>query len=204
MSQPTAVALDLARSLLNDINEQLWINSVLVLKIQQAHRELQVQLRANACPVTRAVIESPVDIFTTVLETPPTDIVEPITLWEKAPLETDAHYVRMTEYDPLPVVDPGQRLVWWRWDGSAISFIGCLSPRRVKLYYKKFLPVPSTDTDFLGVIDGELYIGPRAAALAYGSTGNTMAAQWCTDMANQSLADILIANRGRVKTNPRP
>lgn len=204
MSQPASVALATARTLLNDDGGQLWLDVSLIPKLQEAHRELQVQLRANACPVTRGTATSSVSAGSTTLGTPPNDILEPITLWEKAAADPDSAYVRMTEYDPLPIVAQTSRLIWWKWTNEFIEFLGSTSARSVKIYYKRTMPVPTAAGDSLGVIDGELYIAPRTAALAYGSTGNTAAAQWCTDMANQALGDILIANRGRQRTNPRP
>lgn len=204
MSQPTSTALSTARTLLNDDAATLWTDTTLIPKLQRAHRELQAQLRANACPVTRDTDFSLVVANTGALQTPPSDLLEPITLWEKLPSDPDSAYVRMTEYDPLPIVDPTTRLIWWQWSEEMIVFVGATIDRAVKIYYKKQLSIPTTGTDLIGVLDGELYLAPRTAALAFGSTGNTAAAQWATDMANEALGEILIANRGRNRGVQRP
>ena len=160
-----SVAFDNARTLLNDDGIQLWTDDALKAKLQQAHRELQVQLRANACPVTRTTQITSVFAFSTTLSNP-SDIIEPITLWEKDPQEPDGSYVRMTEYDPLPITNPIDRLVWWRWAVSNFEFIGCSRNRMVKILYKRMLVIPNLGTDDIGIVDGENYIGPRTAALA--------------------------------------
>ena len=203
MSQ-AVVALNTARTLLNDDGSQLWTDPVLMPKLQAAHRELQIQMRANACPVTRDTTSAlPVPANATTV-TAPTDMVEPITLWEKDGAEPDSLYVRMTEYDPLPVVARGNRLIWWRWAKESFEFVGSTVNRTIKIYYKRSITIPASATDPIGIIDGELYLGPRVAALAFGSTGNATAAGWCSDMAMSTLNDILIANRGRARMVQRP
>ena len=205
MSQTASVALAAARTLLNDDGQQLWTDPVLLPKLQFAHRELQVQLRANACPVTRVVLaDLLVNANAKALPTNPTDMIEPIALWEKDPADSQDKYVKMTESDPLPFVYPAVRLIYWKWTQEAIEFLGATSNRHVKMLYKHMIQVPAAATDSLGAIDAELFIGPRTAALAFGSTGNAAAADWCTNMAVQSLTDILVANKGRARTAQRP
>jgi hypothetical protein len=131
-------------------------------------------------------------------------MIEPIGLWEKDPADTPDKYVKMTESDPLPFVPPTSRLVYWKWTQENIEFIGSTATRFVKIYYKRLIPIPNSGGDVLGAIDAELFIGPRTAALAFGSTGNAAASDWCTNMAIQSIQDILIANKGRARTAQRP
>lgn len=204
MSQPASVALAAARTLLNDDGQQIWVDTALLPKLAYAHRELQVQLRANACPVTRGMATSVVNIGSTSPLTPPTDMVEPIQLWERNQADPDTAYVRMTESDPLPITAQSDRLVWWKWTQEALEFLGCTTMRAIRIQYKRTITIPSASTDSLGVIDAEFYIAPRVAALAFGATGNTAAADWCTQMAQATIADILIANKGRSRTTQRP
>lgn len=204
MSAPASVALDEARSLLDDTAGNVWTDAFLLLKLQQAHRELQVQLRSVAAPVTRGTITSLVTALTTALATPPTDIIEPIKLWEKAIGDPDSNYVLMTEYDPLPIFAQTSRLIYWKWTQEALEFLGATVDRTVKIYYKRQITIPGSGTDPIGFIAGENFLGPRIAALAFGSTGNVNASAWCDGMANQTLADIFIANKGRSKLTARP
>lgn len=204
MSQQASVALTTARTLLNDDAASLWDNTALLPKLAQAHRELQVQLRANACPITRATSTVSVNPNTTSPLTGIPDLLEPITLWERDITEPDSSFVRMTEYDPLPIVARTTRLIWWRWAQESLEFIGATTSRVVKVYYKRSINVPTLATDSLGIPDGEFYIAPRIAALAFGSTGNIQAATWCTELANNTIADILVANRGRSRIAQRP
>ena len=205
MSQLASIALMTARTLLNDDGIQLWTDVALLPKLQLAHRELQAQLRAAACPVTRNIHYSVVTAGSLVLtDTTLTDLVEPITLWENAVGGTEDSYVRMTEYDPLPISPQASRLIYWRWGQEQILFIGCSVDRSVKIYYKRELPIPASGNDPIGMIDGEFYIAPRIAALTFGSTGNVEASAWCKQMADATINDIIISNRGRSKMVPRP
>lgn len=202
MSQIAKVALDTARALLNDEGVQLWTDAILRNKLAVAHRELQVQLRANACPVTRTSVILTVNPGEMTV-TNPTDIIEPVVLWEKDVGAPDSEFERMTEYDPLPIKSISDRLIYWRWAEEAIQFLGSTAARDVKIIYKRMLAIPAVPSDSIGIIDGESFLGPRIAALAFGSTGNTQAADWCTNMAVATLTDILNANRGRSRQVPR-
>lgn len=202
MSQLASVALDAARTLLNDDGVQLWTDLVLQTKLAVAHRELQVQLRANACPITRKTVLATVLIGAITMPNPD-DMIEPVTLWEKGIGDVEADFIRMTESDPLPFTGGKDRLIHWRWTEEQFEFLGASTDREVKLLYKRSLIIPVTGTDPIGIIDGESFLGPRIAALAFGSTGNPQAADWCTNMAIQSIGDILNANRGRSRQVPR-
>lgn len=204
MSQPASVALITARTLLNDDAQNVWTDSALMPKLQLAHRELQAKLRANACPVTRNTTSSLVAAYSKALSSSPTDLIEPVTLWEKDPAEPDSAYIRMTEYDPLPMAVLTTRLIYWKWTLETIEFIGSTAQRKVNIYYKRLIPIPGSSSDPLGMIDAEFYIAPRTAALAFGSTGNPQAADWCTNMALQTVSEIIVANRGRSAGVQRP
>jgi len=102
LSEPAKTAFDMARTLLNDDGVQLWTDAVLRTKLQTAHRELQIQLRANACPITRKTVVVQVGVRDTSIPNP-TDIIEPIALWERGLNEFDSQFQRMTESDPREV-----------------------------------------------------------------------------------------------------
>lgn len=203
MSVTAAVVLSTARTLLNDDASTLWTDVALIPKLAQAHRELQVKLRFAAAPVMRA-IQDEVSVLTGALTmTSPADMVEPIKLWERGGSGgTIADYIPMTEVDPLPIMAQGATLAWWQWSvksAEIINFLGATADRKVRLNYWRSITVPAANTDAIGFINGELYLAPRVAALAAGSVGNKELMGWATGLAEGSLSEVILSNRGRLK-----
>jgi hypothetical protein len=205
MSVQASVVLNTARTLLNDDGSTLWTDVVLFPKLAQAHRELQTKLRFSAAPVMRAIS---VDIAVTtgaVTITNPADMMEPIRLWERAGSGgTVADYATglMTESDPLPDRAALATLVNWQWSVASpevINFVAASADRKVKLLYWRSLAIPTLNTDAIGFINGELYLAPRIAAIAASSVGNAAVAGWASGLADGSLGEVILSNRGRLK-----
>src|SRR5258708_8052637 len=95
---PTSVVLNTARTLLNDDAASLWTDATLLQKFQQAHRELQIELRLSACPVMKSIANDISVLANATTLTLPADFQEPILLREKAPGDPQSAYVLMTEY----------------------------------------------------------------------------------------------------------
>src|SRR6266699_3842919 len=95
------VAMDVARSKLNDVAATRWTDAALLPFIQQAHRELQVKLDLEGIPVINAVsVALSVPALTTDLSTVtnyPTDLIKPEWMKEKQVGEPDWNYVDMTK-----------------------------------------------------------------------------------------------------------
>lgn len=196
MSVQASVVLNTARTLLNDDNAAIWTDAVLIPKLQQAHKELQNKLKFAAVPIMRA--EAVLAVATGVLIfASPSDLVEPIRLWEKATADPITGYVLMTESDPLPNVVAASTLIYWQWKDEVITFIGATADRTVKLLYWRNLTLPTVNTDFIGFISGELYLAPRVAALAAGSVGEKDVFAAMTSLASESLNMVILSNRGR-------
>lgn len=196
MSVQASVVLNTVRTLLNDDNAAIWTDAVLIPKLQQAHRELQNKLKFAAVPIMRA--EAILAVATgTLIFASPSDLVEPIRLWEKATADPITGYVLMTESDPLPNVVAASTLIYWQWKDEIITFIGATADRTVKLLYWRNLTLPTVNTDFIGFISGELYLAPRVAALAAGSVGEKDVFAAMTSLASESLNMVILSNRGR-------
>lgn len=205
MAVQASVVMTTARTLLNDDAATLWTDVVLFPKMTQAHRELQTKLRFAAAPVMKAMA---VDLLvatgaTTVAS--PADMMEPIRLWERLGSGgTVADYAsgQMTEVDPLPFRAALSSLVHWQWSVAAaevINFVAASADRKVQISYWRTLAIPALNTDPIGFINGELYLAPRIAALAAGSVGNTAVATMAAGLADASLSEVILSNRGRLK-----
>jgi hypothetical protein len=197
MSQPLSVVLATARTLLNDDAAANWTDAALIPKAQQAHRELQIKLRRAAAPLMKNVYVETVAATTLVFATPPADLVAPIQLWEKAAAADVSLYALMTEVDPLPNADQAATMIYWSWVQEQVTFIGSSAARMVKMLYWRAIPTPQLNTDLIGFINGELYLAPRTAALCAGSLGQSAEMQALATLADASLTEVILSNRGR-------
>lgn len=186
--------LDMARVFLDDQNIQLWTDTILMPMFTRAHEELQVLLRQRAAPLMKGNDALTLDPNTMLLS-PIADLVSPIQLYE-APFGT-TNYVLMTESDPLPNNPQGPTLNWWNWDGLGINFIGATQYREILVYYWRNLLVPTAIDAPIGIIDGEMWLAPRTAAIAAASVGQTDSATLAGQEATETIEKVILANRGR-------
>jgi hypothetical protein len=200
------VALASARTYLNDDIGAVWTNAALTPKIQDAHRELQTMLWEVGSPVVRAQ-SNPVNIAAGGLVVPvPADMLTPFRLVEydtatgSLSVATD-----MTEKYFLPIgVIQQPTLIYWSWQQETISLIGATTNRTVVIYYRRLIPIPAVSTDPIGILFGELYLGPRAAAIAHGSLGNKDAYTIVTGFADANFKRVVAAQRGQQTPQMRP
>jgi len=192
------VVFDRARSLLNDQSDNLWTNDVLLNKLQQAHAELQIKLRRAGADVMLGQYTESVAANATTFASQPADLVMPIQLWEKVHSSAITTYALMTEVNPLPNnLLQGTTLQRWTWYQEAVTFIGATAIVDVFMTYQREIATITSGSDPIGFIDGELYLAPRLAALAYATTASSDIAAQCDALAQNSLAEVLYANRGR-------
>jgi len=205
------VALDMARALLDDQAGTLWTDAVLLPFLQKAHSELAAKLAAEGIPVVKtetSILSVPA--YTTILNNVagyPTDLIEPIELFERYPGESVDKFVPVVERNFIPNLLPSQRLAYWCWEGEQIKMLGAVVNTEVQLRYTRALPTPTSASSNIGFIYGELYIGPRTASLAGSSVGNNDGAAEWREQALEGLDDVLAANiRGlqNLPTRHRP
>ena len=202
MSVQLSVVLATARTLLNDDAATNWTDAALIPKAQQAHNELQIKLRRAAAPVMRGFYTETITAGGLVFVTPPSDLVAPIQLWETAQGGGVNTYQLMTESDPLPNVVAGPLMIYWAWVEEVVTFIGATANRQIMMRYWRAIPLPTTNTDLIGFINGELYLAPRTAALAAGSVGQAQEMGVLSQLADGSLTEVILSNRGRAPQSP--
>jgi hypothetical protein len=122
------------------------------------------------------------------------NIVSPIQLVEAAP---GAVGTLMTEADPIPLIAPGPVLNYWHWDGTNILFTGATTTREVLAFYWRSLPLPQSGTDTLQIIDGEMWLAPRTAAIAAAAVGEETTSATAAANAQATMEQVILANRGR-------
>src|SRR6266568_377499 len=189
-----ALALDAiksARIYLNDINGITWSDSLLMPLLQEAYGEILQELDLNqlgvlkyeSCPIL--VPAGHFDLGTD----QPLNILDPISMLEKAPGESDDFYQEMILVDYLPKQDMNYNLLYWTWRREVIKFIGATSDRIVIIRYKGSLTPPQLLTDKLGIIFSEKYLGPRIASLVKDSLGQDSSK--FTEIASRNLYSII-------------
>lgn len=190
-------AFEDTRPLLNDNNvgPSVWIDALLLKFVPKAHRELQILLWENGIPVIKEISSAlAVAALATVFTTPPTDIIVPISMKERLNGSSE-EYVPLEELDFENVsITQSDILRYYCWREEAVRFVGATTARQVMMRYLKGITVPAATNSPIGFIFGEMYLGPRIAALAAGSVGDESSYVKLTDDANKWIDKIVAAN----------
>lgn len=202
------VALDSARTYLNDVNSQIWTDAVLLPYLKEAHRNLMLVLWLNGIPVIkeRTTTLSNVPVNTTVIgfstvPALPADLIEPIELKERA-YGSSEQWIPMEErsWESDAVVQDAS-LNAWTWRKEALNFLGATSARAILLKYWKSLAILTSSGDALGFLFAEAFLGPQTAGYAANAVGNETLAKellWIRNVnagiAGSSLDMIIKAN----------
>lgn len=165
-----------AKGRLNDLTGALYTDTNLLPYLQDAYEELQNELAAIDAEVLEersAIIVVPA--LTTSLgpdgaNLQPSDMVTPITLYERAPGTVDA-FVLMAETRWESFELPSSSLKKWTWREEEIKLLGSTIPREVRIDYIKSLTVISGANSAIKVSGSKLFLGTRCAALAAESIG---------------------------------
>jgi len=184
-----------AATYLNDFGLTTWTKERLFAHLLQAHKQLQVELLLNGLPAikkTSSIIDVPAG--TSNLEgLQPSDLVEPISLWERADGTTD-NFVQMSEKGWEPETTQSTELRYWVWLEELIKFLGATTAREVKIKYKAAINVPDQEGSPLGFLFAENYISPKTAALAALSLGNLKAYEVLNGIAEINLEKVIRMN----------
>ena len=203
MSVLLSQVLATTRTYLNDDNATLWTDPVLIPKIQEAHRELQSQLWLIGSPILKAQSPtlaipsnaSPTNVNTLDPTGFPTDMLNPTAVWEAAGSPTTWTQVTESFYIPVGYAQAAT-LVYYIWSEENLILPPCSANRSIIIQYRRQIPIPVIGTDLIGVLFGESYLAPRAAAICAGAVGNATVYAAMTQLAQQNLDRLLMTNRG--------
>jgi hypothetical protein len=98
----------------------------------------------------------------------------------------------------------GPTLSVWCWYQEQIQFLGATATRMCQMHYWRIIPTPSSGTSYIGILDGEMYLGPKLAAICTGSTGGLEEATVLSGIADANLSKVIQANRGRAPAMSNP
>jgi hypothetical protein len=195
-------ALTTARIYLNDTEKISWSDPNLIPFVQEACRELQNALALNDIEVIRYQLTNPpntagihlyagqTNLANAGLQ--PVNLIEPIEVSERDWGDTTPEdYLSMQRVPFLPNYTQNTYLYFWTWQQDSIQFTGATTDRDLQIRYRAKLMIPSLVTDSLGFLGALTYCGPRTAALAYMTRGNSAMASAVGNVAKQNLDDIL-------------
>jgi hypothetical protein len=198
-----------ARLYLNDIEGITWTDAHLLPLAQEAHRELQLHLSLNDIAVVRVQITNGatsqgihVPAGTVSLNTAglmPANLLEPLILSERDWGDTTPEdYLEMQRVAFLPNYTQDTFLWFWVWMGEDIIFNGATTDRDIQIRYRCSLTTPTNMQSSIGFLRGELYVGPRTAALACQVSGNSKDGdKW----QKQALVNLDMIIRSNVKND---
>jgi len=195
MSLLTLDVMTAARTHLNDDSAINWPDPNLLPKLQEAFRDLRLELEVNGIQVIDEVsADITVTAGTTDLSTAtgyPTDMITPIWMKERQVGETDAFLISMTPIDFIPNVDQDITLNWWSWQMGTIKLLGALVNVVVQLRYRRDLLVPKLNSSTIGVALGESFLSYRTASIAFNSAKDFASGDRMETKAQMNLVKLI-------------
>ena len=185
----------LIRSLLNDASGNLFTDGVLIPYVNSAYRKVQRALAAagqetflvdDALLVVPAIsaVDSSLQVTINDQTAPPnqlpTDLLEPLEVWERANLSDDdfTPVVDLSGRGGLPAIEQGPALRFWEWRQDGLCFVGATQDVQIRLRYQKSYPDFTDGTSVVLVRNAQEAIAFAGAAMAALARGSPLAAQW--------------------------
>jgi len=169
MAMTASTPITLAQNLLNDRTGVSYTPASLVPLCQKAYRELQIKMSKAGLSVKKEISPSiTVPANTTQIidgdGLMPIDLLYPITLFERG--SSNELWQLMDEDQWEPNTDPGVTLSKWTWREEQIHLIGSTTVRYLQIQYAKGLPEITSATSPVNIIDSDLFLASRTAAIA--------------------------------------
>lgn len=193
---PTLLASDVmddAAALMNDVAKVLYSYTNQLPYLKLAHEDLVMKLKSNGVPAIDEMSGAlTVNALAVTLATPPSDMLVPLALEERAVGEGDDDWVPMERKDWEPTVQQDTTLRYWTWRELEIKFVGATENRQVRVKYRKYLTSPSGSGSAITMYDARSYLGKRQAMYCARFIGeNEERAQFCGGLAEEALHDLL-------------
>lgn len=201
--------LNLARTHLNDDSRLLWTDAKLIPKLQVAQRELESHFLLNGVSYnneTSVVLDVTADDDDGVLidlslnVSYPTDLIEPIKLFERKTGELEDDFRLLTERSYLDGIAKSDTHRFWCWKSDKIFLLGAMADAEVKVQYRKGVTLQSRLTETVVPIAAELYYSYKIAALA--SKDNELSG--AADMALDRLVRLSIKGTQGITVRRKP
>jgi hypothetical protein len=165
-----SVMLVVKTALLNDPNGAIYPDVAMFPCMNKAYHELQTKMTRMGIPVTKEVTSPPILVpaGTTRLGDGallPPDLILPVWLGERTPGSTQ-RYIDMSERNWEPNLNPSTNLIYWVWREDEIKFVGATNDRELLVRYKKGLGNITNANSPVLIINCEVWLAQRTAAIA--------------------------------------
>jgi len=156
-----------AQSLLNDTSGDIYTSNALLPFAKKAWRELMTRLIKEGMPYPTKTNFDPIPAVSTPgIPYQISDMIQPISMWEKGSGDADEFYVPMVERETLPNTVLDATLKYWSWRGGSIFLIGATADRVVKTYYKYLPEVDDAEFDISLIANSQTFLASRIASIA--------------------------------------
>ena len=125
----------------------------------------------------------------------PTDMLQPIRLWERTATTQDTFQNMQQATDGLPPRDQTDRFTQWEWRGDRLNFVGCTQNRDLRIRYEAVFPTffsPSIQfpATYIPIMDCEDYVAYETAQKIAMALGNSPASMALEAAAKEHLFDL--------------
>jgi hypothetical protein len=193
-------ALNLTRSLVNDLAGSVFNDATLMPFLNSAYRALQRDLAQAGVSVL--IEDAYLNLALTPGVTPtqlsdssspqlPTDLLVPHRLWEQQTGSSDVFVPMEKIVGGLPNLQPSTYLRMWEWVGDAINLVGATSAITVWVRYEKLLPTLVLGTDPIQIRASTDALAYATSALAARARGNRALAADMQGAAMQATQDLI-------------
>lgn len=197
-------ALDESRFLLNDTGATLYTDTVMLKPFRKAYQELENIMVEHGLQIAAEVAaDQTITALATVLTTIPSDMLFPITLYERTVGADDNSWIEIRERAWEPNIEPTDILRYWAWREQAVRFVGATVDREVRLRYKKTFPAIASEAATIVVNNSKTFLAARSAQLAARFIGGDR--QRYEDLApdvNAALATLINTHIKRNQSMP--
>jgi hypothetical protein len=197
-----------AAAYLNDSQRSFWPDSVLIPCLQEACHDLFEDMYLNGLPtVDKTVLLLNFLAGNTVISlttTPalPTDLRQPVKLWERDAGGAWEDFEEMVRKTWAPNLEQDSDLTYWMWQQNELIFLGSTANKDLRLDYEAGLPVPQSESDTIPLMDGETYLAPKTAAYANLTLDRYTAFERLTAIAELKLSKIIRTNVKNQQSQP--
>lgn len=125
----------------------------------------------------------------------PSDLLEPLKLWERPNLSTQ-DFVEMTDvtsHGGLPSNIQGQSLQFWEWRADGLYFVGATQDTQIRLRYNRALPTLAGPTDVILIRGSQNALAHATAALVGFARGSPLADKM-EQLFSDSIDDVILEN----------
>lgn len=157
------------RVLLNDTSGAIYADTPVYNLMNKAYRELQRKVSSYGISTTKE-ISSAIDVAANVVFLGdgaglPANFLLPISMSERLQ-DSVEDFIPMDEFDFEPDIDREAELRYWSWREDEIKFVGATTAREVKLRYVRSLGTITGANSPILIIDADIWLAQRTAALA--------------------------------------